>query len=237
MDTASLSSEDCPFEEHWLKFTPSIVPKSWRRYSSGSSCRYLIWLKGAMLALFDCPTLFCVYLWGMGPFSVQPSRVLTPYGVAVGSFVNCLGTVVNASATISIPIRLSLIVGNLMFWRWAWSADLIQHFNLNSWHPQLLHYCCVHRDSEQILYKAPMPIMTSALLTECSPWSEASGRVISLGCGTWSASATFCVIWVFSLPLSSIAYVSMQRSVLQSVAGMACNFICGLIKEISCWLL
>ena len=90
------------------------------------------------------------------------------------------------------------------------SADLIQHFHLNSWHPQLLLCCCVHRDSEQILYKASMPIMTSAI---------------------------GCVIWVFSLPLSSIAYVSMQRSVLQSVAGLACNCTCGLIKEISCWLL
>ena len=78
-----LSSEDRPFEEHWLKFTPSIVQKSWRRSSSGSSCRLLIWLKNAMLGLFDCPTLFGVYLWGMDPVIVRPSRVLTPCGVPV----------------------------------------------------------------------------------------------------------------------------------------------------------
>ena len=90
MDRASLSSADCPFEEHWLKFTPSIVQKSWRRSSSGSSCRLLIWLKSVMHVLFECPTLFCRYLWGMGPVSVQPSRVLTPYGVPGGPVVNCL---------------------------------------------------------------------------------------------------------------------------------------------------
>ena len=58
MNTASIPSEDCPFEEHWLKFTPSIAQKSWRRSSSGLSYRLVIWLKVAMLVLFDCPTLF-----------------------------------------------------------------------------------------------------------------------------------------------------------------------------------
>ena len=49
----------------------------------------------------------------MGPVSVQPSRVLTSYGVPVGLVVNCLETVaVNASAPIRIPIRLSLIAGD-----------------------------------------------------------------------------------------------------------------------------
>ena len=209
MDRASLSSEDRPFEEHWLKFTPSIVQKSWRRFSSWSSCRLLIWLKGVMLVLFDCPTLFCVYLWGMGPVSVQPSRVLTPYGAPVGPVVNCLGTVaVNASAPIRIPIRLSLLAGNLMFWRWEWSLHI--SFNISIWtlgirNSSIAVAYTVILITGKLLHKAPMPIMTSAILTECSQWSKASGRVMSFDCWTWSASATICVIWVFSLPLSNKA--------------------------------
>ena len=209
MERTSLSSEDCPIEEHWLKFTPSTVQNSWRSSSSGSSCRLLIWLKSVMFVLFDCPTLFCVYLWRMSPVSVQPSRVLTPYGVPVGPVVNYLGTVaVNASASIRIPIRLSLIAGNLMFWRWEWCLQI--SFNISIWTLGIRNSCIAVAYTGilitgQLLHKAPLPIMTSAVLTECSPWSEASGRVMSFGCWTWSASATFCVIWVLSLPLSNKA--------------------------------
>ena len=208
MDTASSSSEDCPFEEHWLKFTPSIVQKSWRRSSSGSSCRLLLWLKSAMLVRFDCPTLFCVYFW-IGPVSVQPSGVLTPYGVSVVPVVNCLVTVaVNASAPISIPIRLSLIVGNFMLCRWEWSLQISFNISIRTLGIRTSSIAVAYTGlltTGQLMYKAPMPIMTSAALTECSPWNEASGRVISLGCWTWSVLATFCFIWVLSLPLSSRA--------------------------------
>ena len=208
MDRASLSSEDCPLEEHWLKYTPSIVQKSWRRSSSGSSCRLLIWLKSAMLVLFDCPNLFCVYLTGLGPVRVQLSRVLTPYAVPVGHVVNCLGTIaVNASAPISISIRLPLIFEKLMFWRWEWS--LLISCNNSIWTLGIRNSSLLLRTgiliTGQLWYKAPMPIVKSAVLTEYSPWSEASGRVISLGCWTSNALSTFCVVCVLSLPLSSSA--------------------------------
>ena len=194
--------QQCVLWNHWgwtqllfhLKTVPlknTIVQKSWRRFSSGSSCRLLIRLKNAMLVLFDSPTLFCVYFWEIGPVSVQPSRVLTPYGVPVGPVVNYLGTVaVNASAPISIPIRLCLIVGNLMLWRWEWSLQISFNISICTLGIQNSSIAVAYTGiltTGQLLYKAPMPIMTSAVLTECSPWSAASGRVISLGYWIWSA--------------------------------------------------
>ena len=73
-----------------------------------------------MFVLFYFPALFCVYLWGKGPVNVQPTRLLTLYGVPVGPIANCLGTVaLNASALICIPIRMSLI----FFWKFSCGGE------------------------------------------------------------------------------------------------------------------
>ena len=111
------------------------------------------------------------------------------------------------------------------------SVELIQHSYFKSWRPKLLHCCCVHRNSDQrqLLHKAPIPTKASAVLTDSSSWSEASGSVTSLGCWTWSASAIFCVICVLLLPLCSSAYILRQRSLLKSVTGITWNCIAGLI--------
>ena len=57
---------------------------------------------------------------------------------------------------------------------------------------------------------------------------------MSLGCWTWSASATFCVISLLSLLLFSNEHVSMKKSLLESVTIIAWNRLWGLIQEFSC---